>query len=110
MGLLSSINTAPRLVEVNRSQQLEPKAGLVLVDSSKQHIDLTLPDACDSNNWLVIVAVDNTLGITLNVPPQSKFLDDSNIQFNNTGDSMIFASNREDTWCCIARYTSHLNY
>jgi hypothetical protein len=110
MGLVSSISTAPKLIEISSSQQIEPKVGLVLVNSATRHIDLTLPDASVSNNWLVIVAVDNTLGITLKVPAGSKFLDQSNIQFNNAGDSMIFASDRDCTWFCVARYTSHLNY
>jgi hypothetical protein len=110
MGLLSVFSTAPKLVEVNKSTELESKSGLVLVYATREHVNLTLPEAWYCKEPITIVAVDNALGITIKEPYESKILDKSNIQFNNTGDTLTFMSDRDSMWFCVSRYTSHLNY
>lgn len=41
------------------------------------------------------------------IDTRTKIFDKSNIDFHASGDSLIFASNRFDTWYCIGRYAAN---
>ena len=100
-----------RMQVVTSSAQVEPKAGLVLVDASQEHVELTLPNPNSFRiNTLAIVAKDTTLGISLVLPEGATWLDDSNVALNHKGDSLVLISDRESQWICLSRHTAHLNY
>lgn len=51
----------------------------------------------------------DTQGVTSNndiVDIRTRIFDRSNIEFHAAGDSLIFASNRLDTWYCIGKYSA----
>jgi len=100
-----------RIQYVNTSDYVESKAGVVMVDASAENIVLVLPNPeAFRYNTLAIVAVDATNGIELAMPEGASWLDDSNVELNQKGDSLVLISDRDSQWICISRYTAFLEY
>ena len=100
-----------RLQVVTTSEKVESKAGFVLIDASKEHVQLFLPRPDRFRyNTLAIIAKDTTFGIELALPEDATWLDDSNIGLNQKGDALVLISDRDSQWICISRYNSFLNY
>ena len=100
-----------RIQRVNGNDTIEPKAGIVLVDASIEHVALTLPNPeAFRYNTLAIVATDTTQGIELLLPEGASWLDGSNVGLNQKGDALVLVSDRESQWICLSRYTAFLEY
>ena len=108
-----SVGLGNRLQVINNNEDsdVDPKAGIVLIDASKEHITARLPPAQSLRyNTIALVAEDVTLGIDLVLEEGDTWLDDSNVGLNTKGDAITLVSNRENQWICISRYTGHLAY
>lgn len=121
--------------EAEGEVQVPSTASLVLVNAASVPAVVTLPHPGEVIGWLSVVCLDNSQGITLKSPDEdaavetlssafgledgvtndntnvldirTKIFDRSNIEFHAAGDSLIFASNRVDTWFCIGRYSAN---
>ncbi len=98
------------VVETSASTTLANNVSMAIIQASVNLVEITLPHPGEVLGWLTLVCVDNTAGVSLRPTPGTNLFDASNIDFNSTGDALIFASNRKDTWYCIARYTAQFEY
>lgn len=110
------------VVTLSGEAQVPNNATLVLIDASTIQAIITLPHPAEYLGWISLVCVDNSRGIVVKSPCQdmkasvaengeiynscTKIFDKSNIEFHASGDSIIFASNRSDTWYCIGKYNA----
>jgi hypothetical protein len=124
------------VVEASGNFQVPANASLVIVNAASEPTVVTLPHPADCIGWLSLTCVDNSNpiqikalnedvalptfevnedgingstpvndGIPVNIA--TKIFDKSNIDFQAAGDSLIFASNRFDTWYCIGQYRAN---
>lgn len=124
--VISAINGAQgscgEVFQMSESGRVPNNASLVLIDASLNHVVVTMPHPAEVLNWIAVVCVDNSNGVEFKsavegepfVSPEdgvvvdcnTKIFDAKNLEFQAAGDSFVFASNRCDTWFCIARYAS----
>jgi len=95
------------VLEVNNNVVVPNTVTLVLVDASEQSVEVVLPHPAEVIGQLSIVCVGNEHGIAITPPEGASIYDTSNIDLNVSGDSLLFASNRRDTWYCVARYAAN---
>lgn len=98
------------IVETTASTTLSSDVVMAIVNAQVKLCEITLPHPGEVLGWLTIVCADNRAGVSLRPTPGTTLFDASNIDFNSPGDALILASNRKDTWYCIARYTAHFEY
>lgn len=112
------------VVTVNQEgfHQVSCHASLVLVSSANGPVDLVLPHPSEVLHWISVVCVDKTNDIRFHttneddkilepeegvvVDSRTFIFDVSNIEFQAAGDSLVFASNRHNTWYCVAKYAA----
>jgi hypothetical protein len=111
------------VVNSSGSTQVPNTASLVLVNTQLGSVDLILPHPAEVLHWISIVCIEKSNDIRLHTPNENdkvispddgivvdsstKIFDQSNIEFQAAGDSLVFASNRFDTWFCFAKYTAN---
>lgn len=119
------------VVEASGDFQVPVNASLVIVNAASEPTIVTLPHPGECIGWLSLTCVDNSNPIQIKSPNEdfvplptatendgpvndgipvnvaTKIFDKSNIDFQAAGDSLIFASNRFDTWYCIGQYRAN---
>lgn len=100
-----------KILELNQSAEIGSDVSLCIIYANTDEygaVQVTLPHPSEfSSSHLAIVCAANEKGIGLLVPEGAKFLDDSNIDLNYAGDSLLFMSNLKDTWYCVSRYSAN---
>jgi hypothetical protein len=108
----SNKTTNRKVIKVTQDTVVEADVHLVLVDSTNNPVNITLPVAHDYNGDLSIVCVGMVHPIILlpNASTQNIIFDTSNIEFKAKGDSLVFVSDMENSeenpgaWYCVSRY------
>jgi hypothetical protein len=100
-----------KMLELNQSAVIPSDVSLVVIYANTDEfgaVQVTLPHPSEfSSSHLAVVCAANEKGIGLAVPEGAKILDDSNIDLNYAGDSLLFMSNLKDTWYCVSRYSAN---
>lgn len=100
-----------KMLELNQSAAVSSDVSLVVVYANTDEygsVQVTLPHPSEfSSSHLAVVCAANEKGISVVAPEGAKILDESNIDLNYGGDSLLFMSNLKDTWYCVARYSAN---
>lgn len=100
----------PTITVCESTDLSETRVSTIFVNAANEHVVITLPHPERIYGNVQVIALDNTNGIEVVPPCGVTILDTSNIQFNSTGDAVVFTSNDKDVLAAVSRYTSHLNY